>query len=120
MKLGLVFALLSLAACAKTASAPAPKAPVAATPEDCNKVYDNLLTLAVKSSDEEFTPEQVPAAKTVLDLMWRADGHSELFFNSCLNTANNAQTDCMAKATSFEGLKWCAKLYDTSKKTKGQ
>ena len=118
MKLGLIFAAaLSLVACAKSAPPPAvPKAPVAATPDDCNKVYDNLLGLAIRSSGEEYTEKQMPAAKTVLDLIWRADGHSEMFFNSCLATANTDQTDCMANATSFEGLKWCAKQYDASHK----
>ena len=114
MKLGLVFAVLALVGCTK--AAPPPKVPVAATPDDCNKVYDNLLTLAIQSSPDNYTPEQMPAARTVLDLIWRSDGHSELFFNSCLNTANNQQTDCMAQATSFEGMKFCAKLYETHKK----
>lgn len=113
MRYALVALVLLSVACAK--SAPPPKVPVAATPDDCNKVYDNLLTLAIKSGPDEYTPEQLPAAKVILDLMYRADGRSELFFNSCLKTANNAQTDCMATATSFEGVKLCAKLYETKK-----
>jgi hypothetical protein len=106
----LIPTLLFLAACAH--KVPAPKVPVAASADDCNKVYNNLLTIAVQNSDQHFTQDELPAARTVLDLMWRVEGKSEKFFTSCMATANTDQTSCMATATSFEGLSTCAKLFD--------
>ena len=111
MKLGLVFAALSLVACAKATTHVA-KHP--ATPDECNAVYDNLLSIAVHDANLRFqlglAKKDDEEAKHQLDMIWRAEGKSEKFFISCQATANNEQTACMSHAETFDGVDACAKL----------
>lgn len=111
--------LVLVAGCARSAPPPkAPPPPAKVTANDCNKAYDNLLDVALLEADEQFTPEQRPAAKMVLDTMWRADGHSETFFNVCLTVANFEQVSCMQHAPRLEGMSTCIRQFAT--KTNGK
>lgn len=120
MKLGLVFAALSLVACAHSvppAKAPAPKA----TALDCDKVYNNLINIAVKDnfvSDADggkLNDLQRMVAVAIVQQTFQESGATERFYNSCLNTANTDQTDCMAKAQTIDAVRLCAKTYETKK-----
>lgn len=109
--------LVLVAGCAH-APPPQPVPPPTVTADDCNKAYDNLLNVALLEADEQFTPEQRPAAKMILDTLWRSDGHSERFFSVCLSQANIQQVTCMEHAPNLEGMSTCIRMFAT--KTSGK
>ena len=117
MKLGLVFFALSLVACAH--STPPPKAPAPkATDADCVKVYDNMIQINIRDNfgdPEKLDPLQRMVAQAIVESYFQQSGAAEKFFTSCTATANTDQTNCMAKADSIEGVRTCAKMFETKK-----
>lgn len=89
----------------------APPSPPKVTAVDCSKAYDNLLGIALGERDEQFTPEQMPRAKVMLDLIWQVDGHKEKFFNFCMDVPNVQQITCIQHAPSLEGMTTCMRMF---------
>jgi hypothetical protein len=98
--------------CAHSAPPPKPAPPPPeVTVNDCNRAYNNLLRIALGLRDEQFTPEQIPQAKTLLDLMWQVDGHKEKFYSFCMDVPNVQQVTCMEHAPSLEGMTTCMRMF---------
>ena len=116
MKLGLVFAALSLVACTKTVTPAKATQPALATADDCNKVYERLCAITVRDymdPNNEYSRDEHQAAMELVDQHFRESGTSEKFFASCMVRANTDQTSCMARANDLQGIRLCAKLFNT-------
>lgn len=117
----MVVALVLLSvACAK--NTPPPKAPAPqAVAADCDKVYANLVEIAVKENfaaadGGKLNDLQKMVAMAIVQQTFQESGATERFYNSCLTTANTEQTDCMSKAANIAAVRLCAKTYETPKK----
>lgn len=119
MKLGLVFAALSMVACAKTVTpAKAPTKPAPATAEDCNAVWSKLVAIAVRDHmdpDGNYNKQEHAAAMELMDQHFQDAGVKGRFFISCISTANVDQTRCMSEADDVQGVAMCAKLFESKK-----
>lgn len=117
MKLGLILSTLALVACAH--NVPPPKAPAPqAVAADCDKVYTNLVTIAIKENfgpPEQLNDLQKFVASAIVQSHFQESGATEKFYNSCLSHANTDQTNCMASATNLDAVRLCAKTYETKK-----
>lgn len=112
----LISLLVGVAACAHT---PPPKAPAPkATDADCVKVYDNLVTIAIRDNfgpPEQLNDMQRMVATAIVESTFQESGAAERFFTSCLKSANVEQTACMSKASNLDSVRLCAKTYETKK-----
>lgn len=116
MKYVALISLLAVIGCAHT---PPPKPPAPkATDADCVKVYDNLVQIAIRDNfgdPAQLNDLQRFVATAIVESHFQETGATERFFTSCSKSANVEQTNCMAKATTIDAVRFCAKTYETKK-----
>jgi hypothetical protein len=108
-----VIPLLLMTGCATTVKPSL--APRLANVNDCNRIYDKMIELAINNeidTDHSMTlPQRAEAAKTV-DKIYRLRGTTDVWFSSCVGLANSDQISCMSNASDVEGMSLCAKLFN--------
>lgn len=109
----LLFAsLISIVGCASIPTPLQAKHIDTATPHDCLKVYDHLVSLTVDrdvDTEHTFNATQRWAANVLTDRAFIDSGVAAGFFTACNNKLTTAQADCMLASTTTD-VSLCVKL----------